>query len=227
MYMLKSVVSVAVFAAAAIAQSTNLQFTSFPPTTVTAGTPITLTWIGGDSAAPVTITLKQGLSSDLKDVGVLTTSASGGSYTWTPDTTLPNGADYALAIAQGSVINYTGQFSVTGGSTAVATPASSSAAALSVSSASTNGSITSAPAALSTTASSSNETVSSASLSSNDSSASTTGSSTLRTSSSTRAATSSGSTASSSSVPATGGASGLQSPIALFFGVVAAMLYLQ
>lgn len=51
MYMLKSVVSVAVFAAAAIAQSTNLAFTSFPPTTVAAGSPITLTWIGGDSTA--------------------------------------------------------------------------------------------------------------------------------------------------------------------------------
>lgn len=70
--MLKSVVSVAVFAAAAMAQSSGLAFTSFPPTTVAAGSPVTLTWIGGDSSAPVTITLKKGLSTDLKDVGVIT-----------------------------------------------------------------------------------------------------------------------------------------------------------
>ncbi|TID16499.1 extracellular matrix protein [Venturia nashicola] len=236
MYMLQSVVSVAVFAAAAIAQSTNLAFTSFPPTTVAAGSPITLNWIGGDSTAPVTITLKKGLSTDLKDVGVITSTATGGSYTWTPDTTIGDGADYALAISQGSVINYTGQFSVTGGSTAAATTASTSAstpasasssAAPSSAANSSTESITSAAAALSTTASSSNGTISSAALSSTDSSASTTGSSTLRTSSATRTPSSSGSTASSSNVPATGAASGLQSPIALFFGVVAAMLYLQ
>ncbi|RDI89581.1 hypothetical protein Vi05172_g11 [Venturia inaequalis] len=235
MYMLKSVVSVAVFAAAAIAQSTNLAFTSFPPTTVAAGSPITLTWIGGDSTAPVTITLKKGVSTDLKDVGVVTSTATGGSYTWTPDTTIANGADYALSISQGSVINYTGQFSVTGGSTAAATTSSSSSsssasASSSVTSSSTaassHASITSAAAAISTTASSSNGTVTSAALSST-ASASSNGSSTLHTSSGTRTATSSGTTASSSTVPATGGASGLQSPIALFFGVVAAMLYLQ
>ncbi|KAE9961241.1 hypothetical protein BLS_002929 [Venturia inaequalis] len=233
MYMLKSVVSVAVFAAAAIAQSTNLAFTSFPPTTVAAGSPITLTWIGGDSTAPVTITLKKGVSTDLKDVGVVTSTATGGSYTWTPDTTIANGADYALSISQGSVINYTGQFSVTGGSTAAATTSSSSSSASASSSAtsssaaaSSHASITSAAAAISTTASSSNGTVTSAALSST-ASASSNGSSTLHTSSGTRTATSSGTTASSSTVPATGGASGLQSPIALFFGVVAAMLYLQ
>ncbi|KAE9989151.1 hypothetical protein EG328_000083 [Venturia inaequalis] len=234
MYMLKSVVSVAVFAAAAIAQSTNLAFTSFPPTTVAAGSPITLTWIGGDSTAPVTITLKKGVSTDLKDVGVVTSTATGGSYTWTPDTTIANGADYALSISQGSVINYTGQFSVTGGSTAAATTSSSSSSSASASSsvtssstaASSHASITSAAAAISTTASSSNGTVTSAALSST-ASASSNGSSTLHTSSGTRTATSSGTTASSSTVPATGGASGLQSPIALFFGVVAAMLYLQ
>jgi len=210
MYMLKSVVSVAFFAVAALAQTGTLQFTSFP-SAVTAGQPVTVTWIGGDSNAPVTITLKKGLSTDLKDVGVLTSSATGGSYTWTPDTTLANGADYALFISQGaSQNNYSGQFSLAGGSTAAATSATASATGTSSSAAASSTDVTG--------------TISSAAASStgNATRTSTTGSNTLSTLTTTRASTS----ATGSTVPASG-ASGVQSPLALLFGVVAAMLYLQ
>jgi hypothetical protein len=51
MYMLKSVVSVALFAAYAVAQTTGiLQFTDVPAAVV-AGETYTLTWSGGDATA--------------------------------------------------------------------------------------------------------------------------------------------------------------------------------
>nr|KMM69798.1 extracellular matrix protein [Coccidioides posadasii RMSCC 3488] len=43
-------------------------------------------------------------------------SATGGSYTWTPSSSLVDGDYYALQINQGSDINYTNLFSISGGS---------------------------------------------------------------------------------------------------------------
>lgn len=45
-------------------------------------------------------------------------SASGGSYSWTPESTLPTGGTYALEISQGSDVNYSEEISITGSSAA-------------------------------------------------------------------------------------------------------------
>ncbi|KAI9681138.1 MAG: hypothetical protein M1817_002420 [Caeruleum heppii] len=91
-----------------------LAFTS-TPTSVTAGEPVTITYAGGDASAPVSIILRQGSSNDLRTVGTLTSDATGGSYTWTPDASLPSGSDYALELRQGDSNNYSGLFSLEGG----------------------------------------------------------------------------------------------------------------
>jgi len=88
------------------------------PVSVTAGVTTTLKWSGADASSPVTITLKKGESHHLETVAVLTDSATGGSYNWTPSKSLPNADNYALFISQGTETNYSGEFSLAGGSTA-------------------------------------------------------------------------------------------------------------
>ncbi|KKZ64214.1 hypothetical protein EMCG_01474 [[Emmonsia] crescens] len=112
MHLIKSLLASALLVAAAVAQ--GISFTSFPED-VQAGKSVTVTWTGG-SDEPVTITLVKGLSSDLQDVETLTTTGSDGSYTWTPESTIVNGNDYALKITQGEDFNYTNQFGISGGS---------------------------------------------------------------------------------------------------------------
>ncbi|MCJ1271691.1 hypothetical protein MMC22_011596 [Lobaria immixta] len=109
----KALVVGASFVVAALAQS-KIQFTS-QPSNVKVGVPVEVTWINGDNT-PVTITLREGKSTDLQDVEVLTTTGKGGSFTWTPSKSLADGSDYALQISQSGVINFTGQFSISGGS---------------------------------------------------------------------------------------------------------------
>ncbi|MCJ1449788.1 hypothetical protein MMC28_000116 [Mycoblastus sanguinarius] len=113
---LKTFVTFASCAVATIAQSTSrIAFTALP-TSVTAGQPVTLQWGGGDGTA-VTITLQQGTTTNLQTVQIITGSATGTSYTWTPSTSLPNAQNYALRIQQGdSDPNYTGMITLTGGS---------------------------------------------------------------------------------------------------------------
>ena len=72
MHIIKSVLSVALFAAAAVAQG-GLAFTS-TPNNVQAGQPYTITWSGGDASAPVAITLQTGNPGDLKTVGSITST---------------------------------------------------------------------------------------------------------------------------------------------------------
>jgi len=72
MYTLKSIVSVALFAVYAVAQS-SIAFTSFP-TNVQAGQTYNLTWEGGDSTQPVTILLRQGDPNNLQTVTSLTST---------------------------------------------------------------------------------------------------------------------------------------------------------
>jgi len=120
------------FIAAAIAQTPTpvpIAFTTLPGPVVTAGQPVQLAWGGGDGS-PVTITLKQGPSTALVTVEVITGDATGNSYTWTPSTTLPDASDYALAISQGvDDINYTGEFELVGGATTTSTTMSSTTSA--------------------------------------------------------------------------------------------------
>ncbi|KAI9837600.1 MAG: hypothetical protein M1838_004789 [Thelocarpon superellum] len=113
----------------AVAAQSDLAFTS-TFTSVTAGKPVSVTYSGGDKTAPVTISLREGPSNNLGAPTVLTSSSTGGSYTWTPSTSLPSGSDYALQITQGSAFNYWGPFSITGGApsgASISASASSSA----------------------------------------------------------------------------------------------------
>merc|ERR1711881_619168 len=200
MYMLKSVVSVAVFAAYAAAQAAGqLAFTTLPGS-IQAGQSYTLEWAGGDATAPVTIILRQGDPNNLDTVSTITTTATGGSYTWEVPSTIVNGADYAFEIVQGSSNNYSGQFAIAGGSGVASASASATAASVSAS------------------ASAASESASAASASA---SASESASSTLS-----RSASRTSATAASTSAPSDNGASGLQSPVALIFGAIAAMLAL-
>ncbi|EEH33780.1 hypothetical protein PAAG_04829 [Paracoccidioides lutzii Pb01] len=112
MHLVKALVASALLVATAVAQ--GISFTSFPDN-VQVGEPVTVTWTGG-TGAPVTITLRKGPREDLRDVQVLTTSGKGGSFTWTPDSDLANGNNYALQISQGTDVNYGSLFSISGGS---------------------------------------------------------------------------------------------------------------
>ncbi|KAK2875162.1 hypothetical protein FQN49_001726 [Arthroderma sp. PD_2] len=122
MQLFKTLLAGAALVASVVAQG-QIAFTSFP-TSLQAGKPFEIKWTGGTPGQPVTITLRKGPSDDLKDVAVLTSSATGGSYTFTPSTSLVSGKDYALQISQGGQINYSNQFPITGGT---GTPSSTSA----------------------------------------------------------------------------------------------------
>lgn len=119
-------------AALAAAQSATLGFTSVPKD-ITAGQPEAIEYKAADLNSPVTIVLRKGASTDLKTISTLTSSATGGKYTWTPSTSLVSGSDYALQITQGSETNYYGPFALAGGA---ASGSSSSASASVTSSAS-------------------------------------------------------------------------------------------
>ncbi|KAF2836412.1 hypothetical protein M501DRAFT_236858 [Patellaria atrata CBS 101060] len=96
------------------AQSLTLQFRGLEGL-YTVGVPTTISYVAPDLEDPVTITLRRGESGNLDTIATLTSSATGGSYRWTPDEDLPVGADYALQITQGDEINYSGQFTIAGG----------------------------------------------------------------------------------------------------------------
>ncbi|KAK6395098.1 hypothetical protein LTR65_001287 [Meristemomyces frigidus] len=114
------------------AQSAVLTFTHVP-NPVTDGATQAITYSTNDTTSPVTIILRKGLSTDLKTVSTLTTSATGGQFIWTPSTSLADGTDYALEITQGSQFNYFGPFQVQG---AVASAVSSASSSLATASAS-------------------------------------------------------------------------------------------
>lgn len=125
---MKSVAAIILAAAAALAQAATLAINNFPAAGVVAGTTYPITYTPADANAPVTFTLKNGAANDLQTVAVLTTSATGGSWSWTVDANLPNG-DYAMEIRQGEEVNYIGLFPLTGGSTSSSVASSSSASA--------------------------------------------------------------------------------------------------
>ncbi|KMU76026.1 LOW QUALITY PROTEIN: extracellular matrix protein [Coccidioides immitis RMSCC 3703] len=117
MHFFRTLLAAAALIASTVAQS-ELAFTSFP-SDVQVGKPVAVTWAGGDATKPVTIKLRKGPSDDLKDIAVLTLYKlllREEAYTWTPSSSLVDGDDYALHISQGSDINYTNLFSISGGS---------------------------------------------------------------------------------------------------------------
>ncbi|THZ03862.1 hypothetical protein D6C93_02782 [Aureobasidium pullulans] len=109
-----------------VAQAPRLSFTSVP-TEVTAGQPVTIQYTSQILTAqkPATIVLRKGDPSDLQDVTTLTNNAINGTYTWIPSKSLANASDYALQIAQGYQVNYSGQITLTGGNAAAVSSAKS------------------------------------------------------------------------------------------------------
>ncbi|KAL9601399.1 MAG: hypothetical protein Q9219_002575 [cf. Caloplaca sp. 3 TL-2023] len=90
---------------------------------------------------PVTITLKRGDSNNLQTVSLITGSATGKSFTWNVPRDLPNGDDYALQINQGvDDVNYSGRFTLSGGSTASITSPTAATASSTLTSAGTSAS---------------------------------------------------------------------------------------
>jgi len=75
-----------------------------------------ITWSGGDNSA-VTLTLRRGYPKDLNTVSTIANAITANYYVWTVPSTLASADDYALQISQGSSdINYSGLFSIQGGS---------------------------------------------------------------------------------------------------------------
>ncbi|EME87482.1 uncharacterized protein MYCFIDRAFT_75334 [Pseudocercospora fijiensis CIRAD86] len=107
--------SLLVSALVALATAANpLGFTKVP-NPVTVGKENVITYMTNDNKTPVTILLRRGDSNNLQIVKTLTTSASDGSFVWTPGNDLDNGSDYALEIKQdGNEPNYFGPFVIQG-----------------------------------------------------------------------------------------------------------------
>jgi len=203
----KTLITLGVLASSAFAA---LTFTS-APSTVAAGSTYTLTYTTDDTTDPVSIILRKGNPADLTTIGTLTSTATGGSYSWTVAANLVSGTDYALEIMQGTVTNYYGPFSLTGGSTAPSSTSSGSMSA-SISGSSSSGSMSQTSSAkMSTSSHVGNSTV--------------TTKSTVSTSLSTSKITSSSAGATATSAP--NSASSISSPLALILGAVAAMFYLH
>ena len=150
----------AAFAGLAIAQQPKIGFTSVPANVQT-GSSYTIQWGGGDDdlvrvdarivertvanmPQPVTIALRKGDLDSIQTVQILTTDARNGSYTWTPLSSLIDGEDYTLQITQGlDSINYSGEFSLTGGVNPLSASISSILASASSAIASANATISS------------------------------------------------------------------------------------
>ncbi|KKY26477.1 putative extracellular matrix protein [Phaeomoniella chlamydospora] len=237
---LLSVLTVVTLAVLAVAQ--DIAFTTVPASVVV-GHSYNITWGGGDSTEDVTITLRKGDVDDIQTVQVLTSeslshlnvsctetsiaSAFNGSYTWTPSSSLLNGDDYTLQITQGlNDINFSGEFTVSGGVDPISASISSILASESAALSSANATITSLASITSSYAAASssgtgtalprNTTFSSATLGTSESATATSGSS----ESGTGAAASSTSSAGADSI-----SSNYASPLAFFCGVLAAIGY--
>ncbi|KAG8164835.1 hypothetical protein KVR01_005110 [Diaporthe batatas] len=205
---------IAVVTAAAPALAIQLTNTAYA---VEAGQPFTLTW--SDSEGPVTITLKNGASSDLKDVQVIASGITTDSFTWTPPSSLPSDL-YAFEVTDSSAQspNYSPQFPFQGNG--AATTAESSSASSSASASTTLSSLTITSTASATTSSANSSATISSSASSNGT---TTASSTSSTRTSTRTSATSESTSESTPVN-TNGSQKLGSPLALILGTVVSLM---
>ncbi|KAF6808117.1 hypothetical protein CSOJ01_07723 [Colletotrichum sojae] len=212
---MKTFTSVIVAGFAALAQAVQLTNSDF---SITAGEPFTITW--SDNQGPVTLTLKNGPSTDLKTVTTITTGASGNSFTWTPSASLPSDT-YALEISDGTEPNYSNQFTIAGASgTATAASSTGSASATTAASSSASATVTTTVTPASSSASESASVSSAAN--------STVASSTVATSTRVRECTSATSESTTAPTTVPGGDAGrIGSPIALIGLTIAAMLYFQ
>ncbi|KAH7076800.1 Ser-Thr-rich glycosyl-phosphatidyl-inositol-anchored membrane family-domain-containing protein [Paraphoma chrysanthemicola] len=214
---------IVVSGAALISSAFAVTIDSYPTAGVVAGQTYQITYSPKD--APATFVLRKGASNNLDTVGTIGTG-TGGTFSWTVDKSLPNDGSYALQVNQGSDVNYSGQFPLTGGSNA---PASSASAALSSALASASAAVSSVRASASSVAASLSSAAASASISPSAGTNSTISSATLSASRTASASASRTPTGSSSGGPpqSTGAASALDaSPLALIFGAVAAFAYL-
>ncbi|KAI1163666.1 Ser-Thr-rich glycosyl-phosphatidyl-inositol-anchored membrane family-domain-containing protein [Nemania serpens] len=144
---------------------------------IEAGSTFKITW--DDAEGPVTLTLKNGASDDLKDVETITANAAGKSFVWPVDPALTTGK-YAIEIDDGTDVNYSKLFAVEG----TAASSSSSTSSSSTTSVTSTSSSSSSSSSTSSSESSSTKTSSSAASSSSTASSSTvTSTSATRTSS--------------------------------------------
>ncbi|KAF2009868.1 hypothetical protein BU24DRAFT_66265 [Aaosphaeria arxii CBS 175.79] len=190
------------------------------PKSVKAGESVEITY--SPATATAKFVLRKGSPGNLATLATLTENATGGKYTWNVPEDLANASDYALQIVVNGEDNYTGLISLSGGSSA---SSSSSASA-------SSGSATSSPSPTSSGTKSVSASITSSSVSGSITSSahqnSTVTSATLSTARSTGSSQSSATTTGSSPPESTGAASMLSSsPLALIFGAVAAMAYLN
>ncbi|KAK5079816.1 hypothetical protein LTR70_003985 [Exophiala xenobiotica] len=230
MISLRSLLAAAPLLALAVAQ--NIAFTS-TPALVEAGESYNITWGGGDDTG-VTVTLRRGNPQDLTTIDTIADNVIANYYVWEAPESLESGDDYALQITQGqSDINYSGLFSVEGGSSSSSTPTVTGGASDNRTTSTAPGnstmSMTSMASASGTgTAMSRNSTFSTAALTSSSSSASKSSSNTATFGDMTSTGSSSSQTASSSadatSAPSNDAPTRTGSSAALILGIVAAVM---
>ncbi|KAI9756154.1 MAG: hypothetical protein M4579_003967 [Chaenotheca gracillima] len=118
-------VGLSALASVAVAQQ-KIHITAGPNGSLQAGSSVEIAWAGGDGQ-PVSLLLKNGPSTALKTVDTIASNLDTNTYTWSIDSSLPDGS-YSLEIDQGSNTNYYGPFTI-GGSSATSASASASASA--------------------------------------------------------------------------------------------------
>ncbi|KAF2707929.1 hypothetical protein K504DRAFT_360737, partial [Pleomassaria siparia CBS 279.74] len=98
------------------------------PQTVEAGKTYEVTYSPADGGA-TTFILRQGANADLTTVKTLTTSATGGKFSWKVDDSVPNSNNYALEVIQSGTDNnnYIGPIALSGSDATSSTAPSSSA----------------------------------------------------------------------------------------------------
>ncbi|QSZ34560.1 hypothetical protein DSL72_006154 [Monilinia vaccinii-corymbosi] len=220
----------AIFLAAAAATLAGAVQLTNPSFQVTAGSAFNITW--SDARGPVTLTLKNGPSTDLHTVSVIASGLSGESFIWTPPATLDSSL-YAIQIDDSTnVPNYSPQFQVSGATAAHSTAtASSSSGTTSFTSESSTASSTASITASShfgNSSSTSSSVFSSPTASRNSTSTAKPSSSASKTSSLTSTGTKTSSTHSGTSTSApTSAAADIASPLAFVFLAFAAIMTLN
>ncbi|KAI0203843.1 Ser-Thr-rich glycosyl-phosphatidyl-inositol-anchored membrane family-domain-containing protein [Astrocystis sublimbata] len=191
---MKAVISSAVLAALLGLANAKVALTNSNFDDIEAGSTFQITWSGEEG--PVTLTLKTGESDDLDTVSTITSNASGESFNWAVDPSLPSG-DYAIEITDGTDINYSEMFPVEGSDAPVSSTGSASSTASATSTpASSTASSSATATSVTKTASTSSEATSSETMSAESTSSETTSS---KATSSTKSSETTSSAASSTS----------------------------
>jgi len=203
-----------IFASAALVAAAFAVEINEYPSSVQAGRTYRVTYTPGDDT-PTTFILRKGENNNLDTITTLTESATGGEFMWEVDADLANADDYALEVQQpNSPPNYIGPIALNGGADVTSSAESSSASSTAASSTETE-----------SKTESSTETITSApaSTASGTPSSSSNGTATV---SVTRTPSAS---PTGDEVPNDDSAAGMlsSSPLALLFGAVAAMVFLN